>query len=104
MKWNTWPYWLRGGVIGGGVVLVWGLSIYACNWFVGGENFICLPLLFFSPLLPVASLLDYLYSTYTFSFPFDFLVIGIIVWFAVGVLIGVTVRYLKSKKKSIFFS
>ena len=98
MKWKQFPYWLKGGVIGGGVTLVSVILFYSCLLFVGWQvNFVCLPFLFVSPMFPFIDLFDnnpFLHTLPRFSFE----VLGIIIWFIIGALIGAFVDYIKSRK------
>ncbi len=102
MKWKQFPYWLKGGMIGGGVTLVSVILFYSCVLFVAGRqvNFVCLPFLFVSPMFPFIDLFDN--NPFLRTLPrFSFEVLGIIIWFIIGALIGAFVDYIKSKKKNM---
>lgn len=96
MNWKNWPYWLRGGVIGTVFVLLsLGLSSlclyhFTPSWSWGFE---CLP--FALPTLPITFLLIPIANT--LSTPALIFTI-VLVYFAIGALIGRVIGYLKSKK------
>ena len=90
---------MRGGVIGGVITTVWTLLSYGCAVTTGSGGFACLPLIFFGPLGPLASIWDnnpIFNSLSIIWLP----VFSIVIWFAVGSLIGSIVGHFKSKKKS----
>ncbi|KKU78193.1 MAG: hypothetical protein UY03_C0002G0019 [Parcubacteria group bacterium GW2011_GWA2_47_64] len=99
MNWKNWPYWLRGGVIGGGVTLVFIALFYTCVWTTTPGGFICLPLLFVSPILPFAILFDELNPTLQYQLPFILVpIVSIVSWFIASSFIGFLVGHIKSKK------
>ena len=99
--WRKWPYWLKGGVIGGGVTLAFVLIYYGCNA-VLAEGFLCLIPLFFSPLYPIANFIDSypLLRETPILFLSSLTILGLLLWFTIGSIIGLLVGYLKSNKKS----
>ncbi len=97
MSWKKWPYWFRGGVIGGGATFAFGILLYTCTWLTPAGGFLCLPFLFFSPLFPITQLFD---SFGLHFFPFDFLVVSIGAWFLFGAFVGALVRHIKRKRAS----
>lgn len=93
MHWTKWPYWLRGGVIGGGVaILSAALSDVCANIFSESLNLVCL--LFVLPWIPFWYLPITLLPTTIFS------IIGIVTWFIVGALAGSVFDSIKKKKSS----
>ncbi|MDO8482896.1 MAG: hypothetical protein Q7S86_03705 [bacterium] len=97
-SWKHWPYWLRGGVIGGTVeVLFSGFLGEACN------SLGCL-IGSYGPLIFVLKLLEFM-SVPVVDFDFSsFSVLGrvliFLTWFLYGAVIGLLVGYIKSKRKS----
>ncbi|MDO8590612.1 MAG: hypothetical protein Q7R65_01395 [bacterium] len=98
MNWKHWPYWLKGGVIGGGVTIISIGSLYTCTWVTTPGGFLCLPFLFISPMFPFLDLFDT--NPYLRALPFSLEITSIIFWFLVGSLIGALVGHIKSKKKT----
>lgn len=97
MNFKKWPYWFKGGVIGGGITFVFVLLFYGCTWITTPGGFLCLPFLFISPMSPFIDLFDT--NPYFHSFPgFSMEITSIIFWFIIGSLIGALVGYIKSRK------
>lgn len=98
--WKDMPYWLRGGVIGGGITLVSIIFFYSCVLLDNSSgSFLCLPFLFFSPMLPFINLFDT--SPYLRTLPFFSMEItSMVVWFIVGALIGTFIGYKKRARRS----
>jgi len=93
------PYWLRGGIIGGGVTFAFVLLFYSCTLLDTPSNgsFLCLPFLLISPLLPFVDLFDN--NAFFHSLPvFSMEITAVVVWFVLGALVGNLVSYIKSKK------
>ncbi|KKU58632.1 MAG: hypothetical protein UX81_C0020G0016 [Parcubacteria group bacterium GW2011_GWA2_47_12] len=96
-SWKQWPYWLRGGVIGGGVAL---LTIIATPVFCSSPNIVCV--FFEIPILPIYPLLALLFPFFDsfslelhhsyFSF---FSTVVMISWFIVGSILGALIGYIK---------
>lgn len=103
MNWKNWPYWLRGGVIGGGVTVVSVALFYSCTLLdTTHGSFLCLPFLFISPMFPFAILFDELGPIFQYQLPFILMpVISIISWFIIGSFFGVLIGYIKSRKKIV---
>ena len=110
--WNKWPYWLRGGIIGGVVALLSVLLYYSCSVVVSGYTaFWCGIFISFGPvyavfwLLNIAGLGFLLHDTiwgHVFSYSDTRLfIISIIVWFFLGALVGTLVGCIKPKKESV---
>jgi len=98
--WKNWPYWLRGGVIGGGITFIFVTLFYSCSWLTPPDSWACLIPLFVSPMFPVAVLFDNKF--FSNDIPFVLLpVFSVTIWFFVGTLIGAFVGYLKSKKNNV---
>ena|SRR3989338_5717974 len=98
MNWKHWPYWLKGGVIGGGVeLLLFPFLGEACN------RLSCL-ILSYGPLLLVLKLFNLISISVINSDFSSFSVLGriliFITWVLYGVVIGSLVGYIKSKRKS----
>jgi hypothetical protein len=90
MHWHKWPYWLRGGVIGGGIALFLTILGFSCEAYFdfkypGGLPVLCLP--FEIVWVP------------TFILPGGYIA-SVLFWFLVGSFVGVIVEKIKSKKKS----
>ncbi len=111
-NWKQWPYWLRGGVIGGGVslafVVLWYFCALSANTNTPSEvasGFVCLSIFTFSPIFPIAFLLNMVgqslvndsASVITYIFLIS-PIASVIVWFMVGSLIGAAVGHIKKKK------
>ena len=87
--WKKWPYWLRGGVMAGGVTSIWTLIFYLCGWVV--NSFVCIIPLLFSPMYPIQILINRFQSILNFSPQLSFeanILITIIIWTVVGTVIG----------------
>src|SRR6266852_1762937 len=102
MHWHTWRYWLRGGVIAGGITFLSFLLFYSCGLAnfnnSAPESWACLPLLVVSPMFPFAILMET--DPLFHSLPTDDLpTISIVAWFIIGSLIGAVVDYMKSRKR-----
>jgi|SRR3989344_6594889 len=97
--WKKWPYWLRGGVIGAVVTLIFLAFFYSCvlNATLGAVAG-CGSILVFSPIIPIVFLFDQFSNDRT---PFAIIPIAsVLVWFVVGALLGVLHGWSKSRKKS----
>ncbi len=97
--WKNWPYWLRGGVIGGGIIL---LSTLATPVFCNSPNIVCV--LFEIPILPIYPLLALLFPLFN-SLPLElyslfFSATIIILWFIIGSILGIFVGYIKRARRS----
>lgn len=98
------PYWLRGGIIAGGLTLISYFLYYSCSIATvnsGPESWACLPYLIFSPMFPFAVLFDT--NQFIRSLPkeqviFLLPIVSVISWFIIGALIGLIVKYIKLKK------
>ena len=99
--WKKLPYWLKGGIIGGGVTLVFVGLAYACPFFSPNDGWGC-AFSFYIPLIPFFPLLDNMEIVRSFvqAIPFALLpILYIAIWFTVGSLVGFFVGYIKSKNK-----
>ncbi|KKU78195.1 MAG: hypothetical protein UY03_C0002G0021 [Parcubacteria group bacterium GW2011_GWA2_47_64] len=99
--WKHWPYWLRGGIITVGITIVDILLMYSCDLFTSGYSSLGCGLVFavFGPIFPL-----FLFSESFGPFPIStevFMMIGVIVWFIIGSLVGLLIGYIKSKKKNV---
>ena len=101
MNWKHWPYWLKGGVIGGGVTIISVALFYSCTLLdTSHGSFLCLPFLFISPMFPFAILFDKLDQIFQYQLPFILLpVVSIVSYFIIGSLVGSLIGYIKSKNK-----
>lgn len=111
MSWKHWPYWLRGGVIGGGVALIFYLLAYSCFWLTTrnllpgevGLSYSCLIFFIVSPIYPVAWLLSFLEPVFSYSWTFAEAyapILSIPVWTVVGGVVGSIIENRKLRKKS----
>lgn len=100
MNWKHWPYWLRGGVIGGGVTAVSIVPLYLCDLFVAGYGSLgCgLTFLVLSPMFPLFWL-NARFGPFSVSIPV-FMMLGVIIWFVIGALIGLTIQRVTSRNGS----
>ncbi|MCR4334776.1 MAG: hypothetical protein NUV47_03575 [Patescibacteria group bacterium] len=88
------PYWLKGGVIGGGVAFVFYLLVSFCF------DYFCLVFYIVSPIYPVIFLLNLLAPVFGYSWIFAEVyapILSIPIWFIIGSLIGAIVGYIKKK-------
>ncbi len=88
------PYWLKGGVIGGGVVLILSVLNISCLYFLPPDSwgFECLP--FAIPWIP------FWFVPQLTSLPgISYEVIVVTAWFILGSIVGVLFSYIKSKKE-----
>lgn len=103
MHWNKWPYWLRGGVIGGTIALIFVGFDYSCSLGVvaGPESgWQCAPLELMTPLLPIVLISANMRFLNNLPFFPLFTAMSFAFWFVGGALIGYIVGHIKSKKKS----
>lgn len=100
--WKKIPYWLKGGIIGGGVTLIFVGLAYTCPFFSPDDGWGC-AFSFYIPLIPFLPLLDNMEIARSFfqAIPFALLpIFYVVMWFIIGSLIGVVAGYIKSKKKN----
>lgn len=82
-------------MIGGGVTVVFVLLFYSCTLLDDRSGgFLCLPLLFFSPMSPFIDLFDS--NPYFHALPFYSMeIMSILVWFIIGAFIGAIIKHIK---------
>ena len=108
-SWKHWPYWLRGGVIGGGAALLFYLLLNGCSLLAGiglgpgevGFTYYCLVFYVVSPIFPAGWLLSFLLPAFGYSSGFVEAyapILSVPAWFIGGVFIGVLIDFLKNKK------
>ncbi|MCR4334778.1 MAG: hypothetical protein NUV47_03585 [Patescibacteria group bacterium] len=91
------PYWLKGGVIGGGVLIVSYILSTSCLYlFTSSDSWGLECLLFSIPSIPIINILLSFPSSYSFSSLLIFS-IELVIWFLIGSLIGAIVGYIKKK-------
>ena len=95
-SWKHWPYWLKGGVIGGGFIVLARLLAFGCDSCV----FLSYPLILTSWLITMigGDLGFFLVSYFPFS-PLIIIAADIILWFLTGALFGFLIGSLKLNKK-----
>lgn len=93
-SWKHWPYWLRGGVIGGGVALSFA---FISPFFCVPLGFICLILSV--PTLPLFPFVEVLALNSDNLLRVIVPAITATVWFIAGSVTGSLVSYIHSKKK-----
>ena len=102
---------MRGGVIGGGVAIIFYLLLYSCFFFANiglepgevGFTYSCLVFAVISPIYPVAWLLSFLEPVFNYHWTFAGAyapILSIPIWFVISTLIGAIVDHIKSKKKN----
>ena len=107
MNWKHWPYWLKGGVIGGGLSVLFVILYIPCEQaalrtFVesGGvadlADLKCFPLEW--PMLPIQIIIPLFLSTFSGTI---LIVASILLWFFIGSLTGTLVGYIKSKNRNL---
>lgn len=101
--WKHWPYWLRGGVIGGGVALIYAVLLYSCAYSVSGYAvFGCMGLFqLWGPAYPVGLIIAYFQPIFNYSWIWAegySTFIAVPVWFVFGSLIGTFIGFVKNKK------
>src|SRR3989344_5636060 len=104
MKWSKWPYWVRGGVIGIVIVVLFFSLFYSCTLREApgpGSGWECFPFLLFSPLLPGAMLYDILGGEIISRTPSHFywvtFVASVIIWFAIGAFVAFLYGKIKNR-------
>lgn len=113
MHWRKWPYWLRGGVIGGGAAIVSGIMFFVCPialsvffatplsdepGMANDADFACVAILLFSPLTPVAVIWDdnpFLDRLPPLLLP----VVSAALWFPLGAVLGAIIGTIKKNRK-----
>ena len=94
-SWKQWPYWLRGGVIGGGITLLSYVLSISCLYFLTSTDswgLECLP--FAIPWIPFWFVPD-LTSLSLSSVNYGIIVVAI--WFLAGSVIGATWNHIKNR-------
>ena len=99
MSWKKWPYWVRGGVIGGGIALLSAGLTDLCEYLVvvpgyTGLGLECLP--FAAPWVPFW----FLGNTTSLSTTV-YTAVGVVIWFIFGSFIGQLVGIIKKKKSPL---
>ena len=92
--WKQWPYWLRGGVIGGGFAILSSVLSLSCLYFLaspGSWGFECIPIEI--PWIPF-----WFFPSITFLPSIIYEVLVLVVWFSVAAFIGALVGYIKNKR------
>ena len=84
-------------MIGGGVTVVSVTLFNSCVLIDNSQgNFLCLPFLFISPMLPFIDLFDN--NPFLRSLPwFSFEIFSVVAWFITGSVFGAFINYIKSK-------
>ena len=116
MGWKKWPYWLKGGVIGGGVALAFVAVWYGCALYGDstgrpgeiGNAFLCLSVFFLTPAsFPTMQLMNFVGQGVSIApvtlIELIFLyapIVNILVWFLLGGFIGSIVGHYRVKEKS----
>jgi hypothetical protein len=96
--WKNWPYWLKGGVVGGGVGIL--------SAFLGGESchqLVCIifsygPALILVKFLVFTSLISTEQFTGSLIFWYTMLIAS---WTLCGTIVGLIMSYIKSRKSGI---
>ena len=95
MNFKKWPHWLRGGVIGGGVALVFYLIVSFCF------DYFCLVFYIISPIYPVIFLLNLLGPIFNYSWIYAEVyapIVSIPIYFILGSIIGALIGYIKKSR------
>ncbi len=96
-SWKQWPYWLKGGLVGGGIATLFALLFDLCTSGVMGDiGYGCVYFLAFQ-FFPLTWFSNFMGSLWNLYYPS--LWEGIVVWFIIGSLIGLLVDILKKRKK-----
>src|SRR5437773_6813792 len=101
MTWNKWPYWLKGGVIGGGIAFISTLffistPIPCVGWtalLCNSWSFWSLPFILLVPLHP---LFTHLIKNYPQSSTLLISASVVITWFLIGSVIGAIIDCCKT--------
>ncbi len=108
--WKKLPYWLKGGVIGGGIALACYLLMNSCFLLssIGlkagevGFSYYCSAFYILGPAYPTAWLINLFEPILHYSWTSAEVyapVLSIPLWFILGSFIRILVGYIKSKKK-----
>ena len=100
--WQNWPYWLKGGVIGGGVGIIYETLLYSCSLISSWGSFGCgVAVLVAGPLYPVWWLESKMPMFYVFEqVELYRQLTDITILFVFGSIVGILINYFKSNKKS----
>ena len=98
------PYWLKGGIIGGGLTLLSIGLAYACPFLTPDNDWGCalsfyIPMIPFIPLFDNVEIIREIANSFFQNSPFILIhIVSIAVWFIVGSLIGTLVHFTRQKK------
>jgi hypothetical protein len=102
MRWNwkQWPYWLRGGVIGGGIALIFVALFFGCSLLIKPAGFLCLPFVLISPLYPIATFIDSIPNNHQVLPPLFITLpaLSFLLWFVVGAIVAALIKLIKKGK------
>ncbi len=101
-NWKKWPYWLRGGVIGGGVALLFVVLFFSCSLVITPGGFLCLPFILVSPLYPIAMFIDSIPDNHRVLPPLFLTlpILSFLLWFIVGAAIAATIKLVKKDSQA----
>lgn len=103
MNWKSWPYWVKGGILGGSVGLVFALGLWTCtgksySGYSGFGGLICLPW-----ALPVVALIYLTGGAWGFPSSISALnspfFLNVAIWAIVGSLLGYLYGKFKNRKQ-----
>jgi hypothetical protein len=96
MHWTKWPYWLRGGIIGLVISLVFVILTETCGYFVTPNPLGVRCILYMIPLFPSIWIVNILGLYRISEVLFD--IILVVPYFIIGALIGGIIDLIKNKR------
>ncbi len=105
MGWKNWSYWLRGGIIGGGLVIVYLTLIRISRYLLASDSDILAEIIVLShillefPIIPIVENFRPLGELLSRNnVIISFLIIAI-PWFIIGAIVGFIIGKIKQRKK-----
>ncbi|MES2088040.1 MAG: hypothetical protein V4467_03550 [Patescibacteria group bacterium] len=104
MNWKHWPYWIKGGIIAGGITALFSIAYYGCvhtSIYAASSGYACLPFIETSPLYPFVSFFDRAYPELSDALSLLIITLcSVVTWSIVGVFFGFLYGKIKNRKSA----